>query len=178
MISVEFIILFILIVIIGFIFKSPIVKGIIGEKSVYIVLNNLLNKEKYFIMQDITLEKKDDTTQIDLIVFSIYGIFVIEVKNYKGWIFGNTNQKTWTQSIYKKKNKFQNPLYQNYKHIKFLEETLNISMNNIFKNVVVFTGDSKFKTKLPNNICTIPNLVLYIQSFNKPILSRKDVVEQ
>ncbi len=178
MIATELIILFIIIVIIGLVLKTPIIKGIIGEKNVYSILDNLLNKEEYFIMQDISLEKKGDTTQIDLIVFSVYGIFVIEVKNYKGWIFGNANQKTWTQSIYKKKYKFQNPLHQNYKHIKSLEQTLNTSTNNdIFKNIVVFTGDSKFKTKLPSNVCTVTNLVPYIQSFNKPILSRKDVVK-
>lgn len=178
MLSTELIILFVIIAIIGLILKSPIIKGIIGEKSVYSILDNLLNKEEYFITQDISLENNDDTTQIDLIVFSAYGIFVIEVKNYKGWIFGNANKKTWTQTIYKKKYKFQNPLHQNYKHIKFLEQTLNTSTNNdIFKNIVVFTGDSKFKTKLPSNVCTISNLVPYIQSFNKPILSRKDVVK-
>ena len=42
----------------------------------------------------------------------------------KGWIFGLANQKTWTQKIYKHTNKFQNPLHQNYKHVKTLEAQL------------------------------------------------------
>jgi len=36
------------------------------------------------------------TTQIDHIVVSRYGIFVIETKNYRGWIFGSEKQRDWT----------------------------------------------------------------------------------
>jgi len=34
------------------------------------------------------------TTQIDHFLLSPYGLFVIETKNYKGWIFGSERQKT------------------------------------------------------------------------------------
>ena len=69
----------------------------------------------------------------------------------KGWIFGGEHQKTWTQSIYKTKNKFQNPLNQNYKHVKTLDILLGISSDK-FHSVIVFTGESTFKTKMPENV--------------------------
>lgn len=63
------------------------------------------------------------TTQIDHIVVSIHGIFVIETKNYKGWIYGNSNNEYWTQNIYGNKYSLYNPLLQNKNHIKSLLST-------------------------------------------------------
>lgn len=51
---------------------------------------------------------------------SRFGIFAIETKNMQGWIFGSKRQAEWTQKIYKRTFKFQNPLRQNYKHTKAL----------------------------------------------------------
>lgn len=167
--------LLVLLIIIILFLKSSYFKGVFGEKSVLLLLKATLDKNKYIILEDVTLEQDSDTTQIDLIVLSVYGIFVIEVKNYKGWIFGSLNQKQWTQTIYKKKNKFQNPLHQNYKHIKFLENLLEVKDSTIFKNTVIFVGDSEFKTKLPINICRPKSLVSFIKSFNTSLFSKSEL---
>ena len=37
-------------------------------------------------------------------IVSRFGLFVIETKNMKGWIFGNPTQKSWTQQIYRRKH--------------------------------------------------------------------------
>ncbi len=60
--------------------------------------------------------EQGDLTEIDHLITSPYGIFVIEVKNYKGWIFGAEHQAHWVQQHFKRKHQFQNPLRQNYKH--------------------------------------------------------------
>ena len=70
----------------------------------------------YKVHEHITLPTPDGTTQIDVLVISKYGIFVIEVKNYQGWIFGQENQPQWKNVHFTKSFKFQNPLHQNYKH--------------------------------------------------------------
>jgi len=63
------------------------------------------------------------TVQIDELIISQSGIYVIEVKNYKGWIFGNIHNEYWTQCLvagYKStptKNKLYNPIKQNQGHI-------------------------------------------------------------
>ena len=62
--------------------------------------------------------------QIDHVVVSRKGIFVLETKNYTGWIFGNENSQNWTQVIYKRKEKFYNPIWQNFDHIQALKEFL------------------------------------------------------
>ena len=102
-----------------------------------------LPKDEYYLIKDVTLLTDDGTTQIDHIIVSRYGVFVIETKNMKGWIFGSANQKTWTQKIYKHTHKFQNPLHQNYKHVKTLEALLDIPSSAIH-SLVVFVGDSRF----------------------------------
>ncbi|PFC06082.1 nuclease-related domain-containing protein, partial [Bacillus cereus] len=62
-----------------------------------------------------------DTTQIDHIVIAETGVFVVETKNYEGWIYGNEKAARWTQGIFRKKSSFQNTFRQNYKHIKAIE---------------------------------------------------------
>ena len=90
--------------------KSPWFKGVLGEFLVNFLLKKYLPKEKYTLIKNVTLPTDDGTTQIDHIVVSEFGLFVIETKNMKGWIFGNAKQKQWTQKIFKYSGKFQNPL--------------------------------------------------------------------
>ena len=92
------------------ILKSPWFKGVTGEFIVNVAARMFLNKHVYHLIKNVTLRTEDGTTQIDHIIVSRYGVFVVETKNMKGWIFGNPNEKTWTQKIYKHSSKFQNPL--------------------------------------------------------------------
>ena len=102
------------------------VKGIIGEKKVSVVLATLPNSD-YIILNDVMLPTEKGSTQIDHIVVSLYGIFVIETKNYKGWITGSSYAEQWTKNMYGKKYKFYNPIRQNYGHIKNLSTILGLS---------------------------------------------------
>ena len=155
-------------------FKSPLGKGLLGEMLVNFAVNVRLNKQKYHLLKNITLPTDDGTTQIDHIVVSQYGIFVIETKNMKGWIFGDEHQKTWTQKIYKHTTKFQNPLHQNYKHTKTIESALNINADKIF-SLIVFVGDSTFKTKMPKNVTYAGGFIRFINSKTEKLLSEKEV---
>ena len=125
--------------------NSPKQKGKRGEKLVAWRLRKGLPAE-YRILNDIYLPLPDGmTTQIDHIVVSQYGIFVVETKTYSGWIFANEKSREWMQSIYRKKSRFQNPMRQNYKHICALADNLGIDKS-YFIGVVAFTGDCTFKT--------------------------------
>lgn len=159
------------------ILKSPIFKGWFGEKLVEKVANKKLLPEIYHGFQNVTLPlTNNDTTQIDHIYVSKFGIFVLETKNYKGWIYGKVKDAKWTQNIYGKKHSFQNPLRQNYKHIKALEALLNLPSDK-FQSVIVFTGDCELKSQFPNNICRLNNFCEFIKTFNTPILTDNEVNE-
>lgn len=156
------------------IFKSAWLKGVIGESLVKFNASLYLDKSIYHGIHNVTLDVEDGTTQIDHIFVSRFGVFVVETKNYKGWIFGGEHQSTWTQKIYKKTFKFQNPLRQNYKHLKALEAILEVPTE-IMKPVIVFMGDSTFKTEMPSNVTHARGYTRYILSLTQPILSDAEV---
>jgi hypothetical protein len=65
--------------------KIPIWKGKYSEKLVYKKMLQL--PDEYTIFNDLLFESNGHSTQIDHIVVSPYGVFVIETKGYKGWIY-------------------------------------------------------------------------------------------
>ncbi|MBO7520223.1 MAG: NERD domain-containing protein, partial [Clostridia bacterium] len=104
----------------------PKFRGFMGEFWVKEGLKNL-PKEEYAAINDIMIEQNGNTHQIDHIVISRYGVFVIEMKNYYGLISGDEYKSKWVQRVGKSKRYFQNPIHQNYGHIKALEALLNLS---------------------------------------------------
>ena len=150
--------------------------GKMGERAVKQLIERRLSPSIYREFSDVTIPSADGTTQIDHIYACPFGILVIETKNMGGWIFGGKNQAQWTQTIYRKKFKFQNPLRQNYKHIKALESLLGVPQR-FFKSIVVFTGDCVFKTEMPDEICTRSDLIEHIHSIDARILSESQIVE-
>ena len=71
-------------------------------------------------------ESEYGLTQVDHVLITTRGIFVIEVKNYNSWIYGNKFDREWTQNSYGKKWKFYNPLRQNYGHLKAIQHSTGI----------------------------------------------------
>lgn len=151
------------------IFKSPWFKGIVGEWIVNLLIKKNFKLPEYTLFKDILLPTEDGTTQIDHILVSPFGLFVIETKNMKGWIFGSEKQAKWTQQIYKHKSSFQNPLRQNYKHCKVIQDLLGLD-DSCIQSVVVFVGESVFKTQMPKNVIRAAGLKGFIKSFNTRVL--------
>jgi hypothetical protein len=122
-------------------------------------------------MNSITLPTGDGTTQIDHILISRFGVFVIESKHYNGWIFGNASGPKWTQVVFYKKNRFQNPIHQNYKHVMTVRDILDFLPAEDVRSVVVFTGNAEFKTARPEGVLHFDELVGHIQSFREERIS-------
>ena len=156
------------------VFKSRWFKGKTGEAVVNVTTKLALDKNIYHLINDVTIPAKDSTTQIDHIIVSKFGVFVVETKNMKGRIFGGERQKTWTQSIYKKKTKFQNPLHQNYGHVKNLERLLDLQSDQLH-SVVVFTGESEFKTKMPENVVRPRGYAEFVKSKTEQVFNDTEV---
>lgn len=134
-----------------------------GEFQVNIIAKLRLDKNIYHLIKNVTLPTEDGgTTQIDHIIVSPYGVFVIETKNMKGWIYGGKNDRQWTQKIYRHSQKFQNPLLQNYKHTETLREALELDKDKVF-SLIVFIGDSQFKTDMPDNVVYAGEYISYIK---------------
>lgn len=155
--------------------KSPFMKGVFGELLVNLAAKFFLDKKVYALFKNVTLPTEDGSTQIDHIIVSRYGVFVVETKNMKGWIFGSAQQKNWTQKIYRHSSTFQNPLHQNYKHTETLRSALELEPDKVF-SVVVFVGDSTFKTAMPDNVVYGMGYVRFIKSKRQVVLSDSDVL--
>ena len=157
--------------------RLPSVKGAVGEWLVARMLKGGLPEGEYIVLNDVYLPLPDGTTtQIDHVVVSRYGIFAVETKNYSGWIFADANSKVWTQTIYRKKSTFQNPMRQNYRHVCAIADNLGIDKSYV-KGVVVFIGGSTFKTERPEGVVYAGGVAKYIRSVNVPIIKDKQVPE-
>lgn len=119
--TLAIIIIFIFLVF-GILFRKS--KGKVGEDRVAHILCRL-PKEEYRVINNLMLRTQSgSTTQIDHVVISQYGIFVIETKFYKGWIYGGENSEFWTQNIYGNKYTLRNPILQNAGHVRALRQLL------------------------------------------------------
>ena len=79
------------------------------------------------------------TTEVDLVLIHETGLYVFEIKHYKGTIYGKDTDAVWTQYFRTAKNNtFKNPIEQNAYHISALKKQLpNVPMH----SCIVFTND-------------------------------------
>ena len=143
-----------------------------GERNVNFNLHFLSNE--YHLFEDVYICFNDRSIQIDHIVVSKYGVFVIETKNIKGWIFGGDNSEYWTKNMYGKKYKFYNPVKQNYSHVKSLHRLLKISLDK-FVPIVAFLPQSTLKCTSNEIVITSNKLLRTIRSYKNIILTEDEV---
>lgn len=153
-----------------FIRRKPIIKGKRFERYVSYEISQLPNE--YIIFNDLFFESNGYSTQIDHIIVSPYGVFVIESKGYKGWITGGENSEYWTQTIFNSKYKFYNPIRQNIGHVRFLRHLLGTVM---FIPIVVFDNSANIKAHVESIVVNICNLNYSILQYKTPVLSKEAV---
>ena len=165
----ELLILFVILGIIAIIYdrytSTPGYKGKKFEQEIDKVLTKIAINKGGLEFHDLMFKFGNTTTQIDNVLLTDKAIYVIEAKNYSGYIFGSIQQDQWTATLkttknYKTKsgrtysksfvNKYQfyNPYKQNETHVKALENIL--SNHPPVYNIVVFSNRSSLQ-KINNN---------------------------
>lgn len=128
------------------IYNPRIDPGANGEFKTFITLKDLPGYNKILINCYIP-KKNNNTTEIDIIIINETGIFVIESKNYKGYISGSESSTFWYQSLYtnsgRKSFRLYNPLLQNKNHMIHLEEYLNKLGNFPYFSYIVMGDNAK-----------------------------------
>jgi len=142
-----------------------------GEARLSSLLMSNFKPPDYHLMNHITLDLPDGTTQIDHILVSRFGVFVIETKDYRGWIFANFKQANWTQVLFRSKYKFQNPILQNSRHVRAVQNLLDFLPPDAIKSVVVFTGKAEFKTEVPLGVYTRKSISNHIREQSAEVMS-------
>ncbi len=142
-----------------------------GEAAVHRTIVTNFPPPQFHLLNNLTIPVQDGTTQIDHVLVSTKGIFVIETKNYSGWIFGDEKSKQWMQVIYRVKSRFQNPIHQNYLHLKTIEQLLDFLPKEHIHSLVVFSGSGQFKTQTPKGVVYLHQLTEFLKTFQEDVIS-------
>lgn len=147
----------------------PKFRGFMGEFWLKLELKKL-PKNKYKLLNDIMIEDEKGTHQIDHIVLSKYGIFVIEMKNYYGLIIGNQYKEKWYQYLGKNKYTFHNPMYQNYGHVKALSNVLKLN-EELFIPITCFSNQVKLKVTSNKPVVQVGTINRNILKYTEEIIT-------
>ena len=153
------------------------IKGALGEWALHRVLLKELPASYQHYRNLVIPAEKGDFTEVDHLVLSPFGIFVIEVKNYRGWIFGGEKQPKWTLQHFRSKHQFMNPLHQNYKHTEAVKQLLGLNGqdgDNVH-SVIAFSLRAEFKFPMPPNVMYTDLVGDYINRFTQPSFSDEQI---
>ena len=121
----------------------------------------------YYVFNNVYIRKGNQSIQIDHVVISRYGVFVIETKNYKGWVYGSANAEHWTQNIYGHKYQLYNPTRQNASHVSALCNLFNITREKTIP-IIVFAGSATVH-------CSTDCHVIYLNQLRRVIDRHKNI---
>ena len=157
-----YIIPLVIIVLIALFLRSPKGKGIIGERRVKKILKKCALEFGGIELSDFMFRDERSSSQIDNMLLTQKALYVIEVKNYQGYIFGNEVNEEWTVTVkhvntkrtksgrrYNKvhisKHRFYNPIKQNKTHINKIKNLTDILNVLPVYNIVVFGKNAVIK---------------------------------
>jgi hypothetical protein len=143
-------------------------KGANGEQKVVAALSQL-DSSGYRSFHDLVIDTRGGTTQIDHVVASKFGIFVLETKRYSGTIFAGADDPYWHQVFGRRRIPFQSPIHQNARHIRALSRNLDLPVE-LFISIVVFVR-ADWGWPPPPGVMGLPGLLTFILRFRKPLIS-------
>ena len=152
--------------------KAKQAQGRQGEAYLSRQLSSL--PKDYILLNDLLLRYDHHTVQIDHVVISPYGVFVVETKNFRGEIYGSSNDKQWLQVNKSRKRYFYNPVMQNRRHCQALSAVCRISFKKIF-SLIVFIGRCDLHVKDAYNLVMSKDVIGYIKQFQDQCLSQNDI---
>ncbi|NVK04465.1 MAG: NERD domain-containing protein [Flavobacteriia bacterium] len=152
-----------------------VAKGKLGELKVQRILKRL-PRRKYKIFNDVLIGNGGRYSQIDHVIISQFGIFIIETKNYNGWLFGSDRYKYWTQTLGRKKFKIYNPVWQNNAHVRAMKSLGREFSSATYHPIVVFAGNAKLKKiDTQSELVYIRNIRRHLKLYREKALSEQQV---
>lgn len=149
-------------------------KELKGEKGERFISNRLstLSNDEYLVVDDLLLKDGDNTHQIDHVVVSKYGVFVIETKNIRGKISGSKYDQCWKQETVGTTRFFYNPLFQNDKHCDVVSNVGHIKAAKVF-SIVVFVGKCDLEVQGIDDVIRASELIATIRKHNITLLDEE-----
>lgn len=147
-------------------------KGEQGERIVHNILTSLPSR-KYKVIDNVLIKVNQRTTQIDHIVVSRYGVFVIETKNYKGIIKGSEDSEYWMQILSGQKNFFYNPIKQNSTHCKAVYKYTKQYDKLPVISIIAFSKESNVQVSSETEVVKFSRLNKTIRSYRRKRITKK-----
>lgn len=132
-----------------------------------------LPDDKYAVINDLLFTNyKGNTTQIDHVVVSPYGIFVIETKNIRGKIFGGDKADKWCSYGRYRDLEFGNPILQNKAHIDALAERLKDFSSVQFVSIIAFNSNADLRVQVSDaHVMYISQVRRFIKRQKTPVMT-------
>lgn len=150
-------------------------RGRYGEILIRLILKTL--PQEYRVFNDVQFNVGHSRCQIDHLVVSPYGIFVIETKSYLGLTIGSSAWSMWRRYVLGKSYNTKSPIIQNQRHVELLKAKypeIGSCLNEAVKSVVVFGFGSIIRMKdNAQNVMTIFSLYRYIRGFSRKVLTER-----
>ncbi|MBL8700698.1 MAG: NERD domain-containing protein [Alphaproteobacteria bacterium] len=156
--------------------RTPLFIGLVGELRIRMITRFGLDRSVYVALHDVTLAMPDGTTQIDHILVSRFGVFVIETKNMKGRIRGRPGDRMWMQCFVRRRHAFLNPMWQNDRHLKAVESVLGLDGSRLH-SIVVFVGSAAFDQPMPANVVDLRDFARTVKARTTVLMSEAEAQE-
>ena len=120
------------------------IKYLTDEELVANELEKLVKDNKGYLINNLCFKDEEGySSEIDHILITKAGVFVIKTKSNYGKIYGNENDIVW-QSYYKDTNKTKeiiNPVRQNKGHINHLRKMFKRNSPKMYSVIIILYGD-------------------------------------
>ncbi len=126
------------------------------------------SRKKYWVIRDVFLEDRGKKIPVDCLILSEYGIFVIDIENYEGEIYGSESSRFWLELKNEEKVKFANPLNKLDRTIEALINLDGEFVRYTYLPIVIFPNIADFKFN--------ENNVIYFKDFRKTVKSHRKKV--
>lgn len=132
-------------------------------------LLRLLDRGHYRVVSGVRLVPGRDETWVDHVVVSVYGVFIIDIREAAGWISGAAGDKTWSRRYLHRVEEFENPLLANQPNVRALCSRFGLGEKQV-RPVIVFAGGAVFRDEVPVNVTGLAGFIGYIKSFMTEII--------
>ncbi len=160
--------------------RIPALKaGIQGEEEVANYLSDL--SDEYIVLNNVSIQAKSQQTEIDSLVISRYGIWIVETKNYSGYLSGRVDDRKWqreriSQYGVSREDEVNNPLRQMHRQIWILKEVLKANhIRTYIHGIVILPSAQQVTVDSDEVVLDKENLLEKIESERRAILTNNDL---
>lgn len=119
------------------------------------------------VMTDLLVpDSVEGRIHVDYLVLTNSGILVIDVKDYRGMLFGGQNTDIWTQVVDGRSYKFENPLYRSRAReaaVRALAPGVSV------RGIVLFTDAGRFPRQRPEGVYMLGGVRQELAAVDAPI---------